>query len=423
MLNQRAFLFIASLGVAVAAPCFASASDDRALAELRTRISELESEVRTLRTNDRDWLTEERAREVRSLVQDVLADADTRASFLAQDTDFKIKVSGQIQARYIYNFQDEDSADSNRAGFEMRRTKLTFEGNIVDPTWAYHVTGGFARGGGAFTLEDAYIEKTFDNGLKFRFGQFKLPFMIEETISSKRQQAVDRSLVNEEYNQDRSQGIQLSMSGDQFRWWVAFSDGFTTSNSAALDYDTEWAFTARGEFLAAGKWSQFADFSSWKGEDFGMLIGAAVHTERGEYGTGVGPELETFTWTIDASLEFGGANIFAAVVGRHLEDDGGLDADQYGIVLQGGVFLTDDFEIFARYEWSDFDASGVEDLSVITVGFNKYWSKHNLKWTTDIGYGINEVHPVFSATGVGWRADPGDEDGQVVIRTQLQLNF
>ena len=74
---------------------------------------------------------------------------------------------------------------------------------------------------------------------------------------------------------------------------------------------------------------------------------------------------------------------------------------------------------------SDPDAPflSVEDLSVITVGVNKYWNKHALKWTTDVGFGLNQVDPVFAASGAGWRGDVADEDGQIVFRSQLQLMF
>ena len=49
--------------------------------ELKTRITELESRLAAVEsTNSEDWLTEQRADEIKGLVQDVLADADTRSS-------------------------------------------------------------------------------------------------------------------------------------------------------------------------------------------------------------------------------------------------------------------------------------------------------------------------------------------------------
>lgn len=434
-LTKRVGLMAGAAALSLTGASYAGTGADNQ--DLQARVKQLEAKLAQLEGQQSgNWMSEQRAAEIRSLVNEVLADADTRSSLLAQDGgagynngfflasgdgNFKLKLSGQMQFRYVLNMQDDSSSDSTRSGFENRRTKLTFEGNVFDPSWGYHVTGAFDRDGGAFFLEDAYIKKSMDNGMALTMGQFKLPFLREELVSSKYQLAVDRSIMNEVYNQDRSQGVQLSWAGEQFRWAAAFSDGFGASNSSALAYDTEWAFTGRVEFLAAGGWDQFKDFTSWQGEDYGVMIGAAAHYQKEEYGTFMTDELELLTYTVDVSVEFGGANVFAAFVGRSLDDDNGTDLDQYGVVVQGGVFLTEDFELFGRYEWSDFDIDGVEDLSVITVGVNKYWNKHGLKWTTDVGFGLDEV--AVSAEGVGWRFDPSDEDGQIVIRSQLQLLF
>ena len=47
--------------------------------ELRQMVVNLQSEVSELKNQDNKWLTEQRANQVRELVHDVLADADTRS--------------------------------------------------------------------------------------------------------------------------------------------------------------------------------------------------------------------------------------------------------------------------------------------------------------------------------------------------------
>lgn len=415
-------------------------NDQDTIAELRTRVTQLEQEMSSSRQQEGEkWLTEIRATEIRSLVQDVLNDADSRSSLLqgggtaghdghfflsSADGNFHLELAGQIQFRYVFNHQDNDDAgsiDSTRQGFEVRRAKLVFSGHIIDPTIQYKVNGAFDRLIGTFRLEDAYIKKNYDNGWNIKVGQFKLPFLREELVSSKRQLAVDRTLMNEEDNQDRSQGIQFEYQGESFKFSTAISDGFGSKNSGALVEDIEaFAGTARVEILFDGNWKQFKDFTSFNGEDFAFMLGGAVHYQVDEYGTVTGPEEKRFVWTVDGSLEFGGANMFAALVGRHLDN---ASKDQYGFAVQGGVFFTDDWEAFARYEWIDFDTTSIEDLSIITFGVNRYFDKHNLKWTTDVGIGLNEVDAQFSSSGAGWRADTTGEDTQIVIRSQLQLLF
>ena len=180
--------------------------------------------------------------------------------------------------------------------------------------------------------------------------------------------------------------------------------------------------------LLAGVWTQFKDLTSFPDEEFAAMLGAAVHYEDGEYGTS-DDELEVLQWTIDLSCEYGGANLFAYIVGRHLDSET-IGRDQYGLVVQGGYFLDDDWEVFSRYEWADDDGMTSEDLSLITLGVNRYYHKHMIKWSTDIGIGLNEVTTTwgdgFIGTGgdiAAWRTDSVGSDGQVVVRSQIQFVF
>ncbi|MEE9129055.1 MAG: porin [Phycisphaerales bacterium] len=461
--TERVVLLVLAVTIGFRFPTFAAPQDTaneipesarKTIADLTARVADLERVVGRLRSvQDEPWLTTRRAAEIRGLVQDVLADADTRSSLLqdgmaagwdkgfflgSTDGNFLLKVQGQLQARFVYNAQDKSADDDNRWGFENRRTKLIFSGNVIDPSWQYRIQTSASSDGGGFRLQSAFIAKEFGDNWTLRIGQFKPPFMREELVSSSRQLAVERSLVNEEFNQDRSQGVELAYSGDQFNVAVMLNEGFDRDNTPALAEDTEFAITTRAEALLAGSWDQFKDFTSWPNETTAVMIGAAVHYEQDEFGTGDGlfvdadadglddtpnnDELETLAFTADLSLEFGSANAFAAVVYRDLDSDV-LNTEQLGIVVQGGLFLTDDWEIFARYEWGDLDIAGVDDLSIITFGVNRFWAKHALRWSMDVGIGLNELAEPWSASGAGWRTDASGEDDQIVVRSQMQLLF
>ena len=89
------------------------------LADLEKQNDTLQGRVRELEAADGElWLTEQRATEIRGIVNDVLADADTRASlrdsgvtagwnngFFLQSPDgrFRLNVGGMVQARYQYS--------------------------------------------------------------------------------------------------------------------------------------------------------------------------------------------------------------------------------------------------------------------------------------------------------------------------------
>jgi len=427
----------------------AVAADPPAVEQLQERITEMEAQMGEMRRQlGDDWMSEERAEEIRRLVQDVLADADTRASLLqsgatagydkgffigSTDGSFKLKIGGQIQARYTYNNQEEGGAidDTNRSGFGVRRAKLKFSGHVIDPSWKFQVNGAFDNddedsigaftGQGDFNLEEGNVTKVFDNGWSVKFGQFKGPFMREELTSSSRQLAVERSLVNEEFNQDRSIGVQVGYQGESFRVHGMYSNGIKTANKPWVSYDTEYAFMGRAEFLLDGEWKQFKDFTSPRGSEFGMMVGVGFVHQTAEYGTSAGPEETDLRVTADLGLEGDGWSVF---VGGTYQDLDEADANPWGIVAQGAYYIADDLELFARYEVGDSDnGSGDEDLSVLTVGVNKYFSKHALKWTTDFGYGFDSVSRDWSKLGAGWRPDASGEDGQFVIRSQFQLLF
>lgn len=149
------------------------------------------------------------------------------------------------------------------------------------------------------------------------------------------------------------------------------------------------------------------------------LIGLVTTADR----SAAGPEEERYGFTLDCGPESDGAKLYGAFAYFSRDDDVTDSRDQYAFVVQGGLFFNDDWEGFLRYEYGEFDTDGVEDLGVVTVGVNRYWSKHNLKWTTDLGFGLNEVAGERATTGAGYQTDALDEGGQVVFRTQMQLLF
>jgi hypothetical protein len=447
--TKRVGFFAGAAALTLTGVGFGENTPDASNDELKARVAQLERQLAELKANSGDsWLTEQRSAEIRSLVQDVLADADTRASLLqngagagwdrhfflgSQDGAFRLNIGVQAQFRYVFNSQDDEAlaGDTSRGGFENSRTKAIFWGNIIDEHTTYKVQGNFDRDGeGDFGLEDAWINHDYDNGWGLKVGQFKAPLLREELVDSSMQQTVERSLVNSVFTADRVQGIMAHFMADQFRFSGAFHDGGRSANSSALSYDTEWAFTARGEFMLSGSsWELFDDHASWQGGETGTLLGAAAHYEKEEFGTALDGEIETLILTGDATLEFGGWNLFGAVVWSDFDSDTAVfDANPWGVVVQGGVFVAEDWELFGRFEWGDSDFEDSEELTVLTLGATKYFSGHASKWTTDFGYAFNPVDPFWGGSEdadlAGWESDfDPDADGQFVIRTQWQLLF
>ncbi len=433
----------------------------RQLDRAEARLAAQDAELTRLRNEvDADWMSGRRSEQVKTLVHEVLADARTRSSLLdapvsaghngsnfflaSEDGTFLLKLLGQLQVRYVFSTSDNaydiaasEDLDDDRGGFEVTRVRFGFTGHVIDPSWQYMIWTGHNFNGGSLLL-DAWVRKTFDGGLSIQAGQFKVPFLHEWLVSETRQQFVERSLVHGYYSGSYTQGVTFDYRGDTLHGLVSLNDGLGGTNRQWHMEDVEAvAVTARGEVLLAGDWSQYADFQAWRDKDTLLVVGAAGHVQSGEYGTSgstltTGDEALIVQWTADVQLEHAGIGLYAAVVGRHLSDaDNVPDLEQYAFVIQGSYFITDQWEAMARYEWGDLDLAGIDDLSIFTVGFTRYFAGHQVKLTTDVGYAFNSLQTA-SVSGntfgwpdafFGWRPDADDAEGQIVVRSQLQLLF
>lgn len=494
---NRLWTFTALAGLCAAfAGAPAQADDDPVLRRLELMQQELDrmrqdnegmrSEIDRLRAaNDDNWMTEQRAAEIRAIVHDVLADADTRASLLgtglmggwsngfflaSHDNRFRLQFEGLMQFRFLYNYNNESppspfgtpNEDKHRSGFEATRTWLTFRGHVFSPDLTYLVRGNFQRDrgvtpqGGGFYLLDAFVRYHLTDEISIRFGQFKLPFTREFLVSPGHQLLVERSLVDTNMNIGRSQGIEFTWMDSIQRASVAYhvggmdnligqSPGVAGGNpmsTVALAADVEYAWTARYEHLLAGNWRQFEDFTSPMDEEFALMLGAAMHIQRTE-ATGQ-PTFPSnppranrwYGYTLDASAEWGGANAFVAFTHFYI-DQPTRNINVYGVVGQGGFYVTPKIELFARYEFGKFstNATDVPDefkmpLHLLTAGFTYYIDGHDVKWTTDIGIGLKRVERGWTrlpnpgqASITGWRQEGRRGPHQILFRTQFQLLF
>lgn len=362
---------------------------------------------------------------------------DEKGFYMADGDNYRLNVGGQIQFRYNMNFRDDDSAgddDDFTHGFQTRRTKLEFWGNVINPNLHYKIQGAFDRDeGGGFGLEDAWVAYDFNENVTLTWGQFKSPFLREELVSSKYQLAADRSVVNEVFNQDRSQGIQLEWHNDNLRVLGAFTDGFNTDNtdfnSAA---EADWALTGRLEYNTLGNWSQFKDFTSWRTADrVGAIFGVAGHWQTaGDTGGTGGTDVDAWGLTADIGVEGKGWNAFGAIVWQNVDIDGAGDTDDWGWLIQAGIFLTNKDEIFGRFDMvipDDDRGAADDDFSTITIGWNHYFveESHAAKFTLDLQWFLDEQDESSSVvgadTGINLLAD--SEDSQFGIRAQFQLLF
>lgn len=448
------------------------------------QINELRAEIADLKArNGENWLTEQRAAEIKGLVQDVLADADTRASlqgggstagydngfFIASsDGNFRLNINGGASLRWSINNRDFVGAgEQTNWGFQSRHANVMLTGHIVDPSWKYNVSFGFFDASGDYTgstageafLTDWYAMKDF-GGWYLKAGQFVAPFSRERALSDYGLQTLDHTNSSYVFGLGRTQGLEVGCIGDWFRSAVSFSDGVSatsvTQNNGYLggaggsSPASDFAITGRVEGKLAGTWAQFEDDQAWRGEEFGLLIGLGGFYQSGHTGdsrfnfgsTGpagalTGSEGSEFGFTADATASWSGFSVTGALFYNQADSEwvttagGAGDFESYGAFVQAGFFLTDEFELVARYEYGDVgNIAALESAntqSTISFGANYYFAKNRCKWQTEVAYALHSVG-TFEVAGNGWYDDGSDingndEDGQLVFRTGLTVSF
>lgn len=428
--------------------------------------------------------------EVRAIVAEALSDAQTRSSLLQSGAsvghdgrsffigdasgDFRLEIGGLVQTRYTLNFRDSKGDPAGRdfdSGFTANRANLTFSGHVVNPNLFYGIKAEFAGDdvdSGDFNLRDAFLGYRWDNGWQVKFGQFRTRFLQEDNILDEFQLAADRSLTNSFFRQGESQGIELGYLQEDFRIFVAFTDGFRSRNTQftegkflAVDFDpitgdlisgfdsaigsgeADLAFTARADIKFSGTWDQFDSFTSMpgSGDAMAVMLGLAGHIEYTDgdrvFGAS-GEEAYYMSGTVDLTVQGDGWNFFVAGIIGHSDissvlvnnitnDTEDLEFTDYGIVVQGGMFIPDtDWEIFARYDVLFLDndrfTSGDDNFSTITFGTNWYWAGQAAKFTFDVQWFIDEATALTRDNNqVGYIRNT--EKDQFALRFQFQLLF
>jgi len=437
--------------------------------ELQQQLRDLQSRVERMEAAERESRLET-ARDVDALI----GDADRRSTllggggftagynngkFLIQDEsgDFVLNPSFQLQIRGVWNYREEDADDqfagdaTNESGLEIRRMKFAIDGNVFGPNTKYKFQWATNRNNGDLTLEEAFVVHKFADQWSIKAGQFKDVTFREEFISSKRQLAVDRSLLNEVLaggQTDFIQGVGLLWDdgdgGLPIRAEFGYSDGPNSDNTNFVDgggngmFGTaapDYGIYGRVDWLAMGPARYADDFTAMDNEDSLLVIGGGFHFAEAGDATSI-------HHTVDAQFETNfGLGVYGALVGVYSdpsgpafdddddEDGGGDSLYDYGFLVQAGYMVTEKCEVFARYDYTaidderfnvgDTDDGGVEDeFSEITVGTNYYMHKHASKFTIDASWLPDGTPSEQNGISI---LDPDADTDQFTVRAQYQL--
>jgi phosphate-selective porin OprO and OprP len=342
--------------------------------------------------------------------------------FMAADSSFAVKINARIQSLFVVGGQNLDQETYNDE-FQIRRTRLKFEGYAFNPKLEYKLELGLSNsdiGGGlqpannntANVILDALVRWNISDNFSLWFGQTKLPGNRERVVSSQKLQFVDRSLLNSRYNIDRDAGVQLHHQFEAgkvvFREIASVSMGegrnITVENTGGHDY------TGRVEVLPFGEFTSEGDYV---GSDISreptpkLAIGVTydyndnASRERGQLGNFFSQQRDLKTVFADAMFKFKGFSAMAEYANKKTSGSPVVESDKTGKVtkafftgsafnIQGGYLFRNNFEIAGRYTNVNPEAiTQRKENNQYTLGVSKYLMGHTVKVQSDVSL-LNE---------------------------------
>jgi Phosphate-selective porin O and P len=395
------------------------------------------------------------------------ADAGAR-SVLNQGNLSNIELSVGVRFGYSYNSTNGNPISDNdtTVGFQTNEALVAIEGDVTENMHA-RISFDFGPNDSSSTategvavLEDAYVDWSVNDDLTLRVGQFVPRYSANRSVSEFKMMNTYRSVALESLgNMSWTQGIEAQFGGDNWDLWVGFNDGpgtgSTPFNASPSGTEADYSFNVRFDYYSDSNKARFDDQTSWRGSEAGWRIGAGIMY--GSYGNtnpaSVVFDSKNLFYTIDAAYEGDGWALRAAFYGSSFDPNistlSNPDHSNYGFEVGGSVFVSEQWEGFARWDAlfvedgaAENQTNGEDTFNFIAIGANYYFvpESHAAKFTIEFGASLDETGDLTTGaaggdTGVGvfgaggsigssgyFQGLPG-EDGQIMVSGTMQWLF
>ena len=326
-------------------------------------------------------------------------------------SNFYLEVSNRVQIRYSHVFPDDavklagsEAAGDSQGSFRIRRAKLKFEGWFYKPWMQYEVQTnwpGTSTANLAGYLEDANINWDVTKGKKqfmVKFGQFKVPFGLQELTSSGSQQFVDRSLVSNAYFRGRETGVSvwgvLGKNKFEYRGMISNGNGVTRSanDNDKFQYNARVTFQPTGATplgTYSGAHQSESDFETKAlGKPIFTVSAAVEQNDLSFVATDLKTNIKSTLYEVDMLFKYQGFSATGAYIwGEREPQEVNKKFDTSGWYLQAGYFLKPEkWEVAFRYAEQDpSDLVGPDKITEIRGGLNFFYARHALKVQADYG--------------------------------------
>lgn len=423
--------------IAAATTTFAADGAKTDDGSVQAEVDELREEIAAYRQElHEEELSADRADAIVAIITDVLADSETRTSLRnmggdefstdwnviqSADGNFTMKVNYYIQADWIYNHTESQNTEY---GFEIQRNRLTFSGNVINPSLQYYMRLDFGVDG-ELSTEAAFLTFDFCENWNIQAGKIYSVFCLEENIPNDQELGVNVSFVAGQFDQETEAGLVLGWQGESARAWFTYCNGFGQTGINPLT-NTRQGIMFRFGYKPFGNWDDLYEFNPYpKSTEPGVLLGLAGAYDWGTYND-MDPPPSVVTGpatraSADITWQMPGFSIMNAGYFQDWGEGGDQGGTRWAAVSQVTGFLTPEWQLYGRYEWGRIMDSVQADVSIATVGMSFYPFQ-----TAVVKYSLEFLYS-FGAT-LNWATDgdPGirqTTEPQAIIRSQVQLSF
>jgi hypothetical protein len=450
---------------------------DPSTQEMAQQIKSLQQQVTELKAQ-----TQQNQADVTAAIQQVLADADRHSQLLdtgagvtagwannrffigSEDGNYTLKPWFHLQIRDSTAWRQKEKPNGNddvQNGFEIRRARFGFDGNLFGQDFTYFINWATYRGnstgtvtnngatvgtvpllnGGLPVLEEAWVKYHFpDSPYAIRVGQMHDPLDHENIVGSKIRYP-EASLQGDIFgNTDTftQAATFIYDNGGAIRFEGGVTDGIRAANTNFEDSPNngiayDGGVAGRVEYKLMGDWADYSKLSSLGDKKDLLVLGSGVDESWGG-------DFNSLSHTLD--LQYANPNGWFAYVcylGRYTQNnpgiplgapvstsfggaaaDKGKDTYESSFDAQVAYLINGNIEPYVRYEYlylHGTPAGSHNSVNDISLGVNYYFKGNNLKFTGQVMYLPNGI-PINDD---GSDVLISNGRGEVVFITQINL--